>query len=107
MTFADQVELVNDQAFRDKVTMAMVVAAQQFISETRNTPGYGDYYARREGLAAAVIAAPSGLVDRFVWNVAANPAVTAQATDNDIQFTVNTHWDDIAGIPAADRPAAT
>lgn len=95
MAFVDQVALVNNAEFRDRVRLAVVTAALQISGGPSS--GDPDYDSRAEGLAYSALNAPEQIGDRFVWAVAANPAITLNASDNDIQFTVNSVWGDVSG----------
>jgi hypothetical protein len=43
-----------------------------------------------------------GYARRFALAVATNGVITYESIDGDIQFTVNSVWDTIAGAPPAD-----
>lgn len=105
MAFTDQLALTADQTFRDRVSMAMVIAALNAQGEAEVDGQHDSYYAKRSALAVGALTSPSMYSDRFVWAVAANPAVNAEATDGDIQFTVNSVFNDLAGIRASEIPA--
>lgn len=104
MAFTDQMTLAVDQTFKDRVTMAALIAAQQIASEAV-AANQLQYHTQRQNLAFAVINDPTGMASRFAYSVAANPAITSESSDSDIQFTVNSNWDALAGIPSSLKPS--
>jgi hypothetical protein len=97
MTYADQAALAIDTAFRARVRMAVVTAAKDVMGETQ--PGSDAEYGKRQALAAHVLTdGGSADLERFAWAVTSNAAVTSSSLDSDIQFTVNSLWDDLAGV---------
>lgn len=103
MAFSDQLQIVADQSFRDRITMAIIVAAQGVQGEAE-TEGHDSFYEKRSALARAILNGPAEFTDRFCWSVAANPAITAESSDSDIQFTVNSVFSDMAGVMANETP---
>jgi hypothetical protein len=105
MAYTDQLALLSDQTFRDRITMAMVTAALnvQGEAETADSP---TFYAKRSALAVGALTSPSMFADRFVWAVAANPAINADSSDSDIQYTVNSVFSDLAGVMASEGPTS-
>lgn len=106
MSLTDTAQLVKDPGFNARVTAAIVTAAQQ-ISGEEMTAGHETYYDKRAQLALEVLRAPVQKTSSFVWGVAVNPTIVASGTaasDGDIQFTVNSVWDDIAGIRSGEAP---
>lgn len=51
----------------------------------------------RRALSENVAGDPEGLARQFAWLVAANPVITAESPDADIDYTVSTVWDVRAG----------
>lgn len=95
MAFADQAALAVNPDFRAKVTMAMIVAAVDISAEA---PGDDPAVAlRRAELAFLVLQRPTDFIDRFAFVVASNVAISASSNDGDIQYTVNSVWDHLAG----------
>jgi hypothetical protein len=92
----DQATLAQDVTFVARVQMAIVQASLQIVGEDPGTDADLSY--RRQSLGINVLQRPSEMAPRFAWAVAANPAITTDATDNDIAFTVTTVWNDIAGV---------
>jgi hypothetical protein len=102
MALIDQADLAQDSTFLARVQMAMVQAALQIIGEDPGTDAALSY--RRQSLGVTVLQRPAEMAPRFAWAVAANVAVTADSVDGDIQFTVATVWNDIAGVTSVDMP---
>lgn len=101
MAFTDQATLADDPAFRAKVRVATVTAAKDILGEAKG--GFSDTkFGKRQSLADQVITNSGSFVDRFAWAVAASPAISAGSSDSDIQFTVNSVWDDLAGVRITD-----
>ena len=95
MAFIDSIALSNDQNFRNRCEVAMVVAAQNVASEPTSTTNH----VSREALAKAIENNPAAYVMAFTLGVVANPAITTASTDSDIQFSVNSIFNGIAGVP--------
>jgi hypothetical protein len=104
MGYTEQLTLLSDQSFRDRVTMAMVSAALDVQGEAE-TPDHPTYYAKRSALAVGALTSPSMFADRFVWACAANVAINAESSDSDIQYTVNSVFSDLAGVMASEQPS--
>lgn len=111
MGFAEQIATAKDPGFRDRVRMAIILAAQAIASEPSHDPVadpvHAPYWSHRHATAVAVLNDSDANVDKFAWAVAANPVITAASPDGDIQFTVNSVWDDISGAAIQIRPDAT
>lgn len=75
---------------------AVAVAAVQVASEV---PDQSERKRLRRALAARVLENREGIdyASRFALAVARNDQINAGSTDNDIQFTVNSVWDAMAG----------
>lgn len=92
--------------FQLRVQTACFTAAQQILAEAEDTPNHTS----RVQLARQVLVDPSVRVRQFMWLCASNPTISAsvkvdadpakvvvQAADTDIQYVVNSNWDDVAG----------
>lgn len=55
----------------------------------------------RRSLSVNVFASLDDYTARFALAVARNPVITNDSSDSDIEFTVNSVWDVIAGAPPA------
>jgi len=101
MTFSDSAYLARNPGFVDRVLIAMVTAAQQIGEETQDVAT--DHYRLRRALATNVLGSPDVWAPKFALAVVTNQVITIASSDNDIQFTVNSVWDSIAGagpVPA-------
>lgn len=95
-TLLEAAALARYDPFRDRVLVAVVQAARDVSSEaTSDNP---DIDRLRQALAVKVINQPEQYAERFAWAVIANPAITLAATDSDLQYTVNSVWNAVAGI---------
>lgn len=94
MSLVDTADLATYPAFIRRVTSAVVAAAVSVGNE-----GYDgtQYRIMRRALATNVLADSTAWGARFAWGVAANPAISYTASDGDIEFTVNSLWDAMAG----------
>jgi hypothetical protein len=100
VAYVDQAALADDETFRGRVRVAMVTAAINVMGEAKETDD--QIYGKRQALAYQVLTNSGSYVDQFSWSVAANVAITASSIDSDIQFTVNSLWDDLSGVRAND-----
>lgn len=96
MSLHDQAQLATFPPFRHRVLIAAVQAARDVQAEEPSGDQRKDDL--RSSLATNVLNDPEGYADRFSWAVAANVAVTFTSTDSDLQFTVNSVWDAVAGV---------
>jgi hypothetical protein len=106
VTFAAQIALTKDADFRGRVRMAAITAAVSVAGEAQAGVTV-TAYTKRQALSLRVLTAAGGgergeVLDMFVWAAAANPSLTAESTDSDIQFTVNSVWSDCAGVTGLD-----
>lgn len=96
MGLVAQYELAQQRDFIERVTIAMMQAAIAIANEGTETANH----ALRARHAARVLNEPEHFAPGFALGVASNPAITAESTDSDIQFTVNSNWDAFAGTSA-------
>ncbi len=96
MSLTTQYALAQDRAFVQRVTVAMMQAAIAIANESASTANH----ALRARHAARVLNEPEHFAPGFALGVASNPAITAESSDSDIQFTVNSNWDAFAGTSA-------
>lgn len=96
-TLTDTADLVQWPAFQRKVAAAMVSAAVAVGNEAVSSPPT-ETQRRRHALSANVLREPGVWALNFAWAVAQNPVVNYSSSDNDIQFTVNSVWDAVAGV---------
>lgn len=110
MALIDSSILVNNANFSERVKVAVVTSAVAIIGETIGTMTQAQTN-KRQAMAAAILA---GSVNWSLWlyAVASNPSIASQgvsgdppvavANDGDIQFTVNSTWDKMAGVTTVD-----
>lgn len=102
MGFLEQSVLARNPTFRERVRVAVVTAAQQIGGEAQADMPEAAYL-KRQRLAADVNASGGeAMAQVFAWAVAANPAITMESVDSDLQFVVNSVWGDVAGVTALD-----
>ena len=102
MGYLEQAVLARNPVFRDRVRVAAVTAAEQIGGESQGDMTVA-VYEKRQRLAASINSTGGeGQVGVFAWGVAANPVITMDSSDSDIQFTVNSIWSDVAEVTALD-----
>lgn len=94
MSLSDMTDLATWPPFIRRVTTAAVTAAVNVGAETFDGTNYG---LQRRALVKQVLEDPTLWGTRFAYAVAQNPAITFASSDSDIQFTVNSVWDAMAG----------
>ena len=94
MSFAEQFNLAMTPAFIARVQAAMVKSAIAVSSEDPETPAH----ATRVQWATQVLRDPTHYAARVAFGVTANPIITAESSDSDIEFTVNSVWNAYAGV---------
>ncbi len=87
--------------FIRRVTAAAVTAAVDVGAETFDGT---TYKLQRRALVKQVLENPTLWGERFAYAAARNPALSFASTDNDIQFTVNSVWDAMAGAYQTSAP---
>lgn len=100
MAFSDLAYLATHPGFRDRVRIAMITAAVDVAAEENDGSEYGRL---RRAHAVNVLSNQEEYAQVYAWAVAANPAISFSSNDGDLQFTVNSRWDAVAG--AAPDPA--
>lgn len=95
-TLDENYSLAMRTSFREKVHAAVVKAAVDVAAEA---PDPGERTRLRRALSARVLENREGTdyAALFAIAVASNPVITGNSSDNDIQFTVNSLWDAMAG----------
>lgn len=97
MTFAEQIELAEDGLFQARVRQATITAAIAVMAETPTAETQAAHE-KRTALALRILSEPTGTQRAWAYAVAANPAITAESSDGDLQWTVNSLWDAMAGV---------
>lgn len=100
--FADVAYLAGYPPFVDRVKAAMVKSAVSIGEESADVTT--DWRRLRRALSVNVLTNPDAYAPRFALAVATNAVITKDSVDGDIEFTVNSVWDSIAG--AGPAPAA-
>lgn len=101
MSYTDQGTLAADTSFQLRVRVAVVTAAKDVMGEAKGSMT-DTVFNKRQQFAYQVINSSLGYLDRFVWAVVANPVITNASVDSDIQFTVNSVWNDLCGVVITD-----
>lgn len=99
MSYADRAALAAHPGFRDRVRVAAVVTAVNVAAETPNADQR--VASLRKTLATNTLGDPIGATDKFTWAVLTNATVGANglaATDGDLEFTVSSIWNALAGV---------
>lgn len=112
MALIDSSVLVNTPNFSERVKVAVVTSAVAIVGEPIGVMTQAQTN-KRQAMAAAILA---GSVNWSLWlyAIASNttiaaagvtgtsPNQVAAASDGDIQFTVNSTWDKMAGVTTTD-----
>lgn len=89
MTFLDQYQLAQDADFLGRVAVATVKAAVAVMAEADPTP-------ERVKYAGIVLRNPHGAAQQMALAVVTNAVITAESSDSDIEFTVNSMYQAMA-----------
>lgn len=94
--YADQWKLVNDEAFRGRVAMALLKAAAEVQAEADSVPEHK----ARARLAFEITANPVYAVSRFIYHIASNPTIAAAgptaSADSDLDFVIGSVFTKVA-----------
>ena len=93
-SLVDVSDLATYPTFIRRVTAAALKAAVAVGAEEFDGTTYG---LQRRALVTKVLEDPPLWGTRFAYAAAQNVALTFESTDNDIEFTVNSVWDAMAG----------
>jgi len=93
MGFLDQQQLARNANFRLRVQHAMVKASIAVMAEDPATPNH----AARAAFAQTALGEPERTSARMAMGVVTNPVISADSSDSDIEFTVNSMWNAYAG----------
>lgn len=94
MALSDMTDLATYPPFIRRVTGAVLKAAVAVGAETYDG---SQYKIMRRALVKSTLEDSPLWGGRFAYAVASNPAITVASTDSDIEFTVNSVWDAVAG----------
>lgn len=78
VAYFEQALHAQDTLFRDRVKVALVIAARDIAGEAQGQLS-NTVYGKRQFLAQQVANSPDGYVDRFAWLVAVNSGLTFPA----------------------------
>lgn len=102
-TLEQSAELAEAPSFQRRVRAAMISAAKDVAAEAVD-PNDPQRSQQRRGLALNVFGDIPKFTAVFSILVATNPVITSGSSDGDIQFTVNSVWDAVAGVPPVVTP---
>ena len=94
MSFQDAFALADDVVFQSRVCIAATKTAVAIMSEAPTTPGHQE----RGAYAVKVLASPEVEAMNISMAVVTNAAITADSNDGDIEFTVSSIWNAMAGV---------
>lgn len=95
MTFEEAYNLGSDPVWRGRCQTAALKSATSVMSEEDTTAGH----AERTAFANKVLLSPALQSQAIAFGVAAQPGITDEnATDSDIEFTINSLWDAWSGV---------
>lgn len=101
MTYAEMNTLANDATFKARVRCSALSYAQVVMGEAPSSHNRLD--SKRSQLAAATIAdGGAATLDRFAWGLATRPGFSGTPTDADIDFAVQTGWNDFALVEGSE-----
>jgi hypothetical protein len=103
MALIDLDTLAQNTDFKKKVKVAMVYAATNVSAETVDQ-NYLPYHNKRIDLSKNILNGPQNYVEPFSYACAARQTLTENSTDGDIQFTVNSLFDAMAGVRQDEKP---
>jgi hypothetical protein len=94
-TLEDMYIIYTNDYLRNRTHGAMMKAAFDIINESPST----EKHDIREELAGLVLSNPDSYLNSFMFFISTNATVQStgpQATDNDIQYIVNSNWNNVA-----------
>lgn len=93
----ERYQLGADPTWRARCQSAAIQAATDVMAEASSTAGH----AERADFANKVLLSPSLQSAAIAFGVASQPGITgADASDSDIQFTINAMWNAWSGVDA-------
>lgn len=99
MDFLGQIALAEDGTFQARVRQAVITAAVEILADKpTNSPEAIALHAKRANLAHRALTDPLSMQRAWSYAVVSNPAITTESTDGDIQWTVNSMWNALAGV---------
>ena len=101
MAFVDSYALANNSTFKEKVIVAMVKVAVQIVGEAV-TVGDEIKHEKRHRLGVKILNDPSLMLMPFAYAIVSGGILVTGSSDADIEFTVTSVFDDIAGVLITD-----
>lgn len=100
MTLTEQYALASDDAFIGRVMICVAKAAISISGEACGGAGQptNAAHAKRAEWAQDALEAPRSMAERMAIGVASNGTITAESSDSDLEWTVNSIIDDYAGV---------
>lgn len=99
MNFIGQIALAENGEFQGRVRQGVITAAIEIMAAApENTPQAIAKHAKRAALASRVLLDPVSLQRAWAYAVASNAAIAAESSDSDLQWTINSMWDAMAGV---------
>ena len=98
MSFIDAFELAQNEAFVQRVQQAMVKSAIAVSAESPSDPANLVLDAARLSYATTVLRDPPRNARLMAFGVVTNGTITAESSDSDIEFTVNSMWSAYSGV---------
>lgn len=99
MDFIGQIELAEDGTFQGRVRQAVIGAAVAIMAEQpANTPQAIATHEKRTALANRVLLDPVSMQRAWAYMVVTNQAISVESLDSDLQWTVNSMWNAMAGV---------
>lgn len=104
MGYLETNDLAEATSFRNRLKIALVDVAGDVLAEdpTTTTQAASE---KRVTLCNNVLRDPAAMVPAFVWPVLTNPEIASDgldSTDEQLKDQVNTVWNTVAGVSAAD-----
>jgi hypothetical protein len=92
--------LATTETFIQRVLLAAVKAAIDVGGEVAGGEGKPTHaaHAKRAAWALETLGNPRGMAERMALGIATGGVITAESTDSDLQWTVNSLIDDFAGV---------
>lgn len=96
-------EIVDTAEHPRFVRRVMATAVKAAISVGNEAPDAAnpERSTARRALAINVLNAPEAYAARFAYAMATNATITVDSIDGDLDWTISTVWDAIAGAPQA------
>lgn len=99
-TFLEVIATAENQEFQSRVKAATVKSAIAIVGEAIGSMTEAQTL-KRQNTATAVLQNAQNWLN-WALAVASNPAISLGSTDGDIEFTVNSIWDKMAGVTSID-----